>query len=81
MRYRIDFRGKRRSMVVNSRKDLLDWLKLLHPNTIEDIRKLYKSGASDSVLEIYMPYIWQEERRFEAVERFKTSICPADKTV
>lgn len=57
MRYRIDFTGERRSMVVDSRKDLLDWLKLLHPNTIEDIRKLYASGVSDSVLEICQKYI------------------------
>lgn len=57
MRYRIDFYGDRRSMVVNNRKDLLDWLKLLHPNTIEDIRKLYNSGVSDSVIETYQKYI------------------------
>jgi len=57
MRYRIDFTGERRSMVVNNRSELLGWLKLLHPNTIEDVRKLYKSGVSDSVLEIYQKYI------------------------
>lgn len=57
MRYRIDFCGERQSLVVNSRRDLLDWLKLLHPNTIEDIRKVYKSGVSDSVMEIYEKYI------------------------
>ncbi|WP_270643950.1 hypothetical protein [Merdimonas faecis] len=57
MRYRIDFTGERRSMVVNNRSELLEWLKLLHPNTIEDIRKLYKSGVSDSVLETYQKYI------------------------
>lgn len=57
MRYRIDFCGERQILVVNSRRDLLDWLKLLHPNTIEDIRKVYKSGVSDSVMEIYEKYI------------------------
>ncbi len=57
MRYRIDFTGERRSMVVNNRSELLGWLKLLHPNTIEDVRKLYKSGVSDSVLETYQKYI------------------------
>ena len=57
MRYRIDFIGERRSMVVNSCTELLEWLKSLHPNTIEDIRKLYKSGVSDSVLETYQKYI------------------------
>lgn len=44
-------------MVVNNRSELLRWLKLLHSNTIEDIRKLYKSGISDSVLETYQKYI------------------------
>lgn len=62
MRYRIDFYGERRSMVVNSRKDLLDWLKLLHPGTIEDIRKLYNSGVSDSVMDAYVKYIGKEDR-------------------
>lgn len=57
MRYRIDFTGERRSMVVNNRSELLEWLKLLHPNTIEDIRKLYASGVSDSVMETYQKYI------------------------
>lgn len=57
MRYRIDFMGERRSMVVNNRSELLEWLKLLHPNTIEDIRKLYKRGVSDSVLETYQKCI------------------------
>lgn len=57
MRYRVDFYGNRRSMIVNRRKDLLDWLKLLQPSTIEDIRKLYNSGVSDSVMETYRKYI------------------------
>ena len=57
MRYCIDFTGEHRSMVVNNRSELLGWLKLLHPNTIEDIRKLYRSGVSDSVLETYQKYI------------------------
>ena len=57
MRYRIDFTGERRSMVVNNRSELFGWLKLLHPKTIVDISKLYKSGVSDSVLETYQKYI------------------------
>lgn len=57
MKYCIDFIGERRSMIVNSRTELLECLKSLHPNTIEDIRKLYKSGVSDSVLETYQKYI------------------------
>jgi hypothetical protein len=38
-------------------KDLIDWLKLLKDETITDIRKIYKSGVSDSVMEKYEQYI------------------------
>ena len=51
MRYRIDFSGDRHSMVLNSREDLMEWLKLLHPHTIEDVRKIYSSGVSDSIID------------------------------
>ena len=40
----------------NSRKDLLDWLKLLKDEQIVDIRKIYKSGVTDSVLDSYRRY-------------------------
>lgn len=69
MRYRIDFYGDRQSLVVNSRKDLLDWLKLLHPNTIEDIRKLYNSGVSDSVIDVYDKYISAKEKSYEQMKK------------
>lgn len=51
MRYRIDFFGDRHSMVLNSREDLIGWLKLIHPNAIEDVRKIYSNGATDSVMD------------------------------
>lgn len=57
MRYPIDFIGDRKSLVVNSRSDLLNWLKLLHPNMIDDIRKMYSNGVSDSVMDKYARYI------------------------
>ena len=41
----------------NGRADLLEWLKLLKEEEIADIRKVYKSGVSDSVLETYRSYI------------------------
>lgn len=56
MRYRIEY-ADRCCSIANSRKDLIDWLKLLKDETIIDIRKLYKSGVSDSVLDLYKPYI------------------------
>ena len=43
----------------NSRKDLLDWLKLLKDEQIVDIRKIYKSGVTDSVLDNYRRYLKQ----------------------
>lgn len=57
MRYRIEYADGRCCNFANSREDLLDWLKLLKDETISDIRKLYKSGASDSVMEKYEKYI------------------------
>lgn len=57
MQYRIEYANGRCCNFANSRKDLIDWLKLLKDETISDIRKLYKSGVSDSVMEQYQQYI------------------------
>ena len=57
MRYRIEYADGKCCNFANSRKDLLDWLKLLKDETISDIRKIYKSGATDSVKEKYQKYI------------------------
>lgn len=57
MRYRIEYADGRCCNYANGRKDLLEWLKLLQDETITDIRKVYKSGATDSVMETYKPYI------------------------
>ena len=43
MRYRIEYADGRCCNFANSRKDLLDWLKLLKDEQIVDIRKIYKS--------------------------------------
>ena len=53
MRYRIEYADGRCCNFANSRKDLLDWLKLLKDEQIVDIRKIYKSGVTDSVLDSY----------------------------
>lgn len=60
MLYRIEYADGRCCNFAHSRKDLLEWLKLLKDETITDIRKIYKSGVSDSVLEKYKQFI---ERR------------------
>ena len=57
MLYRIEYADGKCRNFANSRKDLLEWLKLLKDETITDIRKIYKSGVSNSVLEKYMKYI------------------------
>jgi len=57
MEYRIEYANGRCFNYANSRKDLIEWLKLLKNETISDIRKVYKSGVSDSVMDIYKKYI------------------------
>lgn len=57
MRYRIEYDDGRCCNFANGRDDLLEWLKLLKQEEISDIRKVYKSGVSDSVLETYRNYI------------------------
>lgn len=57
MRYRIEYADGRYCNFVNGRAELLKWLKLLKQEEISDVRKIYKSGVSDSVLETYRNYI------------------------
>ena len=59
MRYRIEYADGRCCNFANSRKDLLDWLKLLKDEQIVDIRKIYESGVTDSVLDSYRSYLKQ----------------------
>lgn len=62
MRYRIEYADGRCCNFVNSRKDLLDWLKALKDEKIVDIRKVYKNGVTDSVIDNYRSYLkqWKE---------------------
>lgn len=57
MRYRIEYADGRCCHFANSRKDLIGRLQLLKDETITDIRKLYKNGASDSVYDTYKQFI------------------------
>ena len=57
MRYRIEYANGKCCNFANSRKDLLEWLQLLKDETITDIRKVYKSGATDSVMAKYEQYL------------------------
>lgn len=56
MKYRIEFADRRCCSIANSRKELIERLQTLERGTVEDIRKVYKSGVSDSVKDIYERY-------------------------
>lgn len=56
MRYRIEYAGKRHCDFANNRADLLERLQS-SAEEVTDIRKVYKSGVTDSVLETYWPYL------------------------
>lgn len=57
MKYRIEYAGKRCCNIACNRNDLIEKLKLLKDEVVIDIRKVYKSGVSDSVMEIYGRYL------------------------
>ena len=61
MRYRIEYAGGQCCNFANGRADLIEWLRLLEEETIADIRKLYKSGTSNSVMEKYGKYVGREK--------------------
>ena len=56
MKYRIEFVDRRCCSIANSRRELIQRLQTLERGTVEDIRKVYKSGVSDSVKDIYERY-------------------------
>ena len=57
MRYRIEYANGKCRNYAKSRKDLLEWISILKDEVITDIRKVYKNGVEDSVLEKYERYI------------------------
>lgn len=57
MRYRIEYADGRRCNFANSRKDFLDWLRTLKDEKVVDIRKVYKNGVTDSVMDNYRRYL------------------------
>lgn len=57
MNYRIEYGGGKCCNIVHSRESLIGRLELLKDEVITDIRKVYKSGVSDSVMERYERYI------------------------
>lgn len=63
MEYKIEYAGGKCCNFANGRKDLIEWLRLLKDETISDIRKLYKSGVSDSVMEKYERYVNHTQKK------------------
>ncbi len=57
MEYRIEYAGGRCRNFAHNRKDLLEWLKVLKNEEISDIRKIYKDGYTETVMEKYEKYI------------------------
>lgn len=57
MRYRIEYTDNRRCKIAESRKDLIALLETLKNSVVADVRKIYKSGVSDSVMDKYRKYI------------------------
>lgn len=57
MIYRIEYTEGKCCTFADSHKDLIEQLKQLKNETITDIRKLYKNGVSDSVMEQYAVYL------------------------
>lgn len=57
MKYRIEYSNRRCCSVANSRNELIKMLQTPSGGIVEDVRKIYKSGVTDSVMEIYRQYI------------------------
>lgn len=57
MRYRIEYTNGKYCSFANSSRDLIDRLRPLKDETVSDIRKIYKSGATDSIREKYQKYL------------------------
>lgn len=63
MMYKIEYDNGKCYNYANCRTDLLEWLRILKDEQITDIRKVYKSGVTDSVLEKYQGYIDKLKRK------------------
>lgn len=57
MRYRIEYSGAKCCNYANGRADLLEWLRILHDEKIDDILKISKDGNMTSVIEKYKKFL------------------------
>ncbi len=72
MEYRIEYAGGRCRNFAHSRKDLLAWLKILKDEEITDIKKMYKNGFTETVMEKYEKYIVRKGSSVVGQEEKKT---------
>ncbi len=61
MEYKIVYYNGQCWNYAHSRKDLLEWLKILKDETITEINKIYRNGAEEPVIERYRKYINRKE--------------------
>ena len=57
MMYKIEYDNGKCCNYANSRADLLEWLRILRDEKIDDILKTNKSGDSTSVIEKYKKFL------------------------
>ena len=57
MMYKIEYDNGKCCNYANSRDDLLEWLRILHDEKIDDILKISKSGDVTSVIEKYKKFL------------------------
>lgn len=57
MIYMIIYDDEKCTNYANSRADLLEWLRILHDEEINDILKIGKSGAITSVIDKYQKFL------------------------
>lgn len=62
MKYRIDYADRRYCSHAADRRDLIKRLAVLRAGEVADIRKVYKSGVTDSVMEKYENYLTPDGR-------------------
>ena len=57
MIYKIEYDNRKCYNYANSRADLLEWLRILHDEKIDDILKISKDGNMTSVIEKYKKFL------------------------
>lgn len=57
MMYKIEYSGDKCCNYAHSRADLLEWLRILRDEKIDDILKINKSGDINSVIEKYKKFL------------------------